>query len=161
MMYVLQIQAGKEYEVCAALKRDNITAYAPGERIIIRKGGLWSKMLKLLFPGYVFVDIDYNAKVYHRINPVSGVIRFLGEPTPLPKDEEEMILWLANNGNVIEPSTAIIDENGNITDFEGFLGGCQSRIRYINKRQKKASVIVTFGGKQHKANIAFDLPTTL
>lgn len=158
MIYVLQVQTGREREICTALGRDGITAYAPCERILIRKGGLWSKMLKFLFPGYVFVDIEYNAEMFHRINPVSGVIRFLGMPTPLPRNEAEMILWLANGGEIIEPSVAIADENGNISGFEGFLKGNESRITYINSRQKKVSVTVKFDGKSHKANIAFDFP---
>ena len=62
MIYVLQIQTGKETEVCASLKHIGIKAYAPCERIIIRRGGLWTKMLKLLFPGYVFTDIEYSAE---------------------------------------------------------------------------------------------------
>lgn len=157
-MYVLQIQTGRELEICAALKRIGITAYAPCERIIIRKSGLWTKKLKLLFPGYAFADIEYSAEIFHRIKPVSGVIRFLGSPSPLPKHEENMINWLANGGEIIEPSVALTDDNGNITGFEGFLNNCEDKISYINKRQKKAAVAVRFDGRLHKANISFDFP---
>lgn len=155
-MYVLQIQTGRELEICAALKSIGITAYAPCERIIIRKSGLWTKKLKLLFPGYAFADIEYSAEIFHRIKPVSGVIRFLGSPTPLSKREEDTINRLANGGEVIEPSVALTDDNGNITGFEGFLSNCEDKISYINKRQKKAAVAVRFDGRLHKANISFD-----
>lgn len=158
MIYVLQIQSGKEPEVCTSLKRIGIKVYAPCERIIIRRGGLWTKMLKLLFPGYVFTDIEYSAEMFHKIKPISGVIRFLGSPTPLPEHEAEMINWLANGGDIIEPSEAVIGENGSIIGFKGFLNGCEDKIRYINKRQKKALIAVRFDGKLHKANISFDFP---
>ena len=98
MIYVLQVQTGKETTVRKLLEQQNIVAYVPRERIEIRKGGLWSKMIKHLFPGYVFVDIDYSPEMFHKINPVSGVIRFLGLPTPLPQREADLILWLANGG---------------------------------------------------------------
>lgn len=158
MIYVLQIQTGKETEVCASLKHIGIKAYAPCERIIIRRGGLWTKMLKLLFPGYVFTDIEYSAEMFHRIKPVCGVIHFLGSPTPLPEHEAEMINWLANGGEIIEPSEAVVDENGSIIGFKGFLNGCEDKIRYVNRRQKKALIAVRFDGKLHKANISFDFP---
>lgn len=158
MIYVLQIQTGMENEVCSSLNRTGIAAYAPCERIIIRRGGLWTKMLKLLFPGYVFADVEYSAEMFHRIKPVPGVIRFLGSPTPLPEHEAEMINWLANGGEVIEPSEAVTNENGDITGFKGFLNGCEDKIRYVNKRQKKALIAVRFDGKLHKANISFDFP---
>ena len=78
MIYVLQVQTGKELAVRGQLLREGIAAEVPRERIIVRKGGLWSKMIKNLFPGYVFVDIDLTPEMFHRINPISGVIRFLG-----------------------------------------------------------------------------------
>ena len=156
MIYVLQVQSGKELYIRSELERKNITAYVPRELLLIRKGGLWSKMTKLLFPGYVFADIEYTAKVFHEIKPISGVIGFLGEPSPLPRNEAEMILWLANNGEIIEPSTAVTDENDEIIGFKGFLNSCEDRIIKINRRQKKASVSVNFDGKSHNANISFD-----
>lgn len=155
MIYVLQVQTGKELTVRIQLLRKGIAADVPRERIIIRKGGLWSKMIKILFPGYVFVDIDYSAEMFHKINPVTGVIRFLGSPTPLTEHEAEMIQWLSNGGEVIEPSTVISLEDGQIV-CNGFLAGHEDRIKRLNLRQKKAAVEVRFGGKTHKANLSVE-----
>lgn len=155
MIYVLQVQAGKEITVCKLLKQQDVTAYVPRERIEIRKGGLWSKMIKLLFPGYVFVDIDFDAEMFHRINPVSGVIRFLGLPTPLPQREADLILWLSNGGEIIEPSPLTVDGDNIIC--EGFLAGYEDNIKRLNTRQKKATVEVRFDGKVHKTNISVEI----
>ncbi|MBQ5320321.1 MAG: hypothetical protein J6K17_14620 [Oscillospiraceae bacterium] len=158
MIYVLQVQTNKELDVSAALIRAGIQADVPRERILIRKGGLWSKMLKLLFPGYVFVTVDYNAEVYHIIKSVSGVIRFLGAPTPLPEHEADMIRWLSNGGEIIEQSLIRTDSEGNVIGYEGFLEGNEDKIKRLNLRQKKASVEVKFGGKTHRANLGIDFP---
>ena len=131
MIYVLQVQTGKELDVRCRLLREGISAEVPRERIIIRKGGLWSKMIKNLFPGYVFVDIDLNAEMFHRINPVPGVIRFLGNPTPLPEHEAEMLKWLSNGGEVIEPSAVTV--NGDKIFCDGFLAGHEDKITYLNQ----------------------------
>ena len=155
MIYVLQVQAGKETTVRKLLEQQDVVAYGPRERIEIRKGGLWSKMIKLLFPGYVFVDIDYSPEMFHKINPVSGVIRFLGLPTPLPQREADLILWLSNGGEIIEPSPLTVD--GDKITCEGFLAGHEDDIKYLNARQKKASVEVRFGGKVHRANIGVEI----
>lgn len=158
MIYVLQVQTGKELDVSAALNRAGIQADVPRERILIRKGGLWSKMLMLLFPGYVFVTVDYNAEAYHVIKSVSGVIRFLGAPTPLPEHEADMIRWLSNGGEIIEQSLIRTDSDGNIIGYEGFLEGNEDKIKRLNLRQKKATVEVKFGGKTHRANLGIDFP---
>lgn len=155
MIYVLQVMTGKELTVRSLLEQQDITAFVPRERILIRKGGLWSKMIKLLFPGYVFVDIDFDAEMFHKINPVSGVIRFLGLPTPLPQREAEMILWLSNSGEIIEPSPLTVE--GDNINCGGFLTGHEDDIKYLNARQKKASVEVRFGGKVHRANISVEI----
>lgn len=155
MIYVLQVMTGKELTVRKLLEQRSITAYVPRERILIRKGGLWSKMIKLLFPSYVFVDIDYCAETFHTINPIEGVIRFLGLPTPLPEREADIILWLANGGEVIEPSSVSVD--GGKIACGGFLEGHENDIKYLNVRQKKASVEVRFGGKVHRANIGIEI----
>lgn len=155
MIYVLQVMSGKELDVRSLLERQEITAYVPRERILIRKKGLWSKMIKLLFPSYVFVDIDYSAEMFHKINPISGVIRFLGKPTPLPKREADIIRWLSNNGEIIEPSPLTV--NGDRIICGGFLAGHENDIKYLNARQKKASVEVRFGGKIHRANISVEI----
>ena len=155
MIYVLQVQTGKETTVRKLLEQQGVIAYVPRERIEIRKGGLWSKMIKLLFPGYVFVDIDFDAEMFHKINPISGVIRFLGLPTPLPQREADLILWLANGGEIIEPSPLTVD--GDKITCEGFLTGHEDDIKHLNARQKKASVEVRFGGKVHRANIGVEI----
>ena len=155
MIYVLQVQTGKELTVRSLLERKGISASVPRERIEIRKGGLWSKMIKLLFPGYVFVDIEFSPDMFHIINPISGVIRFLGLPTPLPQCEADMILWLSNGGEVIEPSPLIV--KGDKITCGGFLAGFEDRIKYYNMRQKKVAVEVRFGGKTHKANISVEI----
>lgn len=158
MIYVLQVQTNKELDVSAALIRAGIQADVPRERILIRKGGLWSKMLKLLFPGYVFVTVDYSAEDYHIIKSVSGVIRFLGAPTPLPEHEADMIRWLSNGGEIIEQSLIRTDSEGNVIGYEGFLEGNEDKIKRLNLRQKKASIEVKFGGKTHRANLGIDFP---
>lgn len=112
-------------------------------------------MIKLLFPGYVFVDIDFSAEAFHTINPVEGVIRFLGLPTPLPEREADMILWLANGGEIIESSPLTVD--GDKITCGGFLEGHEDDIKYLNARQKKAAVEVRFGGKIHRANISIEI----
>lgn len=155
MIYVLQVQTGKELAVRSQLLREKISADVPRERIIIRKGGLWSKMIKILFPGYVFVDVDFSPEIFHKINPVTGVIRFLGQPTPLAEHEAQIIRWLSNGGEVIEPSTVISLEDEQIV-CDGFLAGHEDKIKRLNLRQKKAAVEVRFGGKTHKANLSVE-----
>lgn len=157
MIYVLQVQTGKELTVCHRLKNKNIDAFSPRRELIIHKNGLWTKVINTLFKGYVFIICDYSAKLHHAVVTDDDVIKFLGSPTPLPKHEETFMNMLINNGKIIEQSIALVDENGLVSGYEGFLKDKEDMIVYVNKRQLKVAVEVRFGGKAHRANLGIEL----
>ena len=157
MTYVIQVQNGRETDIVNDVIRDGISASAPRQLIHIRKGGAWKEHIKVIFSGYVFIHETYSAELFHKVKAVSGVIRFLGAPSPLAEHEAKMIEWLSNGGNVIEPSEVRINSNGSVTVYSGFLKGCEDKIKRFNLRQRKASVEVTFGGKHHRANLGITI----
>ncbi len=157
MIYVIQVSPARELKVCAELKRLGFNAYVPRRELLIHKSGLWTKVINVLFPGYVFIEMEYTPENHIKVRHTDNVLRFLGAPSPLPTAEAKLMEWLFNGGNVIEQSTALINENGDCIGYEGFLHGYEDRVTYFNKRQKKASVEVKFGGRIHKANLGIEL----
>lgn len=157
MIYVIFVQPSKELKVRADLERKGFEAYVPRRELLIHKSGLWTKVINILFPGYVFVDMEYSAENHIAVKHTENVLRLLGAPTPLKNEEAELMRWLFNGGNIIEESTALIDKNGNCAGYEGFLQGYEDRVTYFNRRQKKATVEVRFGGRIHKANLGINL----
>ena len=64
-------------------------------------GGAWTKREYMLFPGYVFLDMDFTARNYYRVKQVPGVIRILGDsmaPSTLSYLEAEWIRILSGSG---------------------------------------------------------------
>ena len=157
MIYVVFVQPSKEMKVRAELERKGFEAYVPRRELLIHKSGLWTKIINIIFPGYVFVDMEYSPRNHIAITHTDNVLRILGTPSPLLEDEASVMKWLFNGGNIIEESTALIDSNGNCVGFEGFLKGYDNRVTYFNRRQKKATVEVKFGGRTHKANLGIIL----
>ena len=157
MTYVIQVQSGRETDIVNDVIRDGISASAPRQLIHIRKGGVWKEHIKVIFGGYVFIHETYSAELFHRIKAVSGVIRFLGDPSPIAEHEAEMIAWLSNNGEIIEPSEVRINSDGSVTVCSGFLKNCEDKIKRFNLRQRKASVEISFAGKIHRANLGITI----
>lgn len=157
MIYVIQVSPARELKVCAELKRLGFNAYVPRRELLIHKSGLWTKVINILFPSYVFIKMEYSTENHIRIRHIDNVLKFLGSPSPLSSAEAEVMEWLFNNGKIIEESAVLIDNNGNCIGFEGFLEGYDDRVTYFNRRQKKATVEVKFGGKTHKANLGIVL----
>lgn len=156
MIYVLQTESGMEMNIRAKLLRENISAYVPRRELILRKNAGWTKVVNLILPGYVFIECDYSAELYHRIKPIDGVVRFLGAPSPIRAAEEDFMRLLFNGGEVIPQSEAEVDISGKVTVTGGWLVGKEQYITKFNVRQKKASAEITFGGIKHRINFGVD-----
>lgn len=156
MIYVIQTQPGKENTVCANLMRMKLSAYVPRRELIIHKRAGWTKIITPLFPGYVFIDVnEIDSFTYHFVMITDGVIRFLGEPTPIAADEEPFMRIIINNGAVIPESTAVVSGN-KIIVTDGWLKGKEQYVRHWNVRQKKAGMQIILDNKPHKFNVGVE-----
>ena len=75
MWYVIQVKTGEESGIARKLKNQAIRAEVPIENRPIRSGGAWTKKEYILFPGYVFLDMDFTARNYYTV--ISGVLKQL------------------------------------------------------------------------------------
>lgn len=159
MLYVVYVQGVHALNVLEQLRLKNITAYCPRQLYAERKRGEWQYIERIIFGGYVFVDIPVlTAEFWHEIKSCTGVIRFVS-CNPLPNGEDEYIRCLCNSGECIELSRGyIIDNELHITD--GFLKQYEHRIIKFNRRGKRATADVTMYGKHYRVvfSIEYDNP---
>ncbi len=87
MVYVINVVTGKEFEVTERIEslnhKDIKAVYNP-----------LSIFNTPIFPSYIFIDLEFNAEVYHVIRDIPGVIYFLdpnSEPLPISLYEENKI----------------------------------------------------------------------
>ncbi|MEG2841843.1 MAG: transcription termination/antitermination NusG family protein [Ruthenibacterium sp.] len=152
--YVLQVMTGKERAVCTALKKAGFTARAPSEIITIRRGGKEVPEEKLLFPSYVCTLIDYSANIFHAINKLPNVIRFLGMeqgvPAHLGEDDCDWIAFLSGiEDEPIPLSTVEFDSHGTPHILSGALLQFSSNHTIkIDRRQRRAKVTIRLLGEQ-------------
>ena len=102
--YAIQTYAGSERAVKRAIEQlskdygleDKIKrVVVPTEEVIEVKNGEKKITEKSLYPGYVFAHIDLDTDLWHKIQSLPKVSRFIGEqktPTPLSQSDIEVIL---------------------------------------------------------------------
>ena len=121
MWYVIQVMTGKEDDIAGKLKEQGIRALVPKENRLIRSGGSWSQREYILFTGYVFLNMNYNADNYYKVKGIPGVIQFLGDsrnPSRLSYLEAEWIMLLTGENNQpIEPTVVRALGDGNYEVF--------------------------------------------
>lgn len=147
--YVLQVITGMEQEVAETIQKSGIHACAPVENRLIRTRGRWIEREYLLFPGYLFVELDYTVDTWHQLTAIPGVIRILGaetgSPVPLIEWEAEWVSFLGRC--LLKPSHIKADGNGGYRVTSGALLRLQDRIVRFCPRRRRAIVRLTFAGQ--------------
>lgn len=91
--YVLHVLTGCEVEAARQLKEQGVDTLVIQETLLIRRGGKWHEETRILFPGYVFVYMQYTASMHYIIKGITGAIRLLPKDKPMPLLPEESF-WL-------------------------------------------------------------------
>ena len=155
MIYVVHVQSGEETNIVQSLTQNGITAYAPRQELLERRQGEWHTVTRVIFPGYVFAETLLTDEDYYRIKHTHGVIRILGEPTPLSYSEQVRMKWLFDAG-IIGVSCGFI-KDGRLTVTKGFLLGHENEIVRISRRQKRCKLFVMLDGKRYYFTVSCEI----
>ena len=155
MIYVLHVQSGKEYDIVNSLVMQDIKAYAPKHILLERRKGVWNKVQRTIFPGYVFADITLSDETYYKIRHTDGVVRFLGDPTPLSYSEQHRMQWIFDAG-VLDVSRGYI-KNGRLVITDGLLKGREDRIVSFSRRQKRCKLYCEINGRRHYFSLSAEI----
>ena len=115
--YAIQTHSGSELTVKRALETlakemgdDQILkVLVPTEDLIEVRRGVKSIVEKPLYPAYAFAQIDLDTALWHKIQSMSKVGRFIGEskrPTPLTDKDVKAILDKVENRAAARPKVS-------------------------------------------------------
>jgi len=127
--YAIQTHSGSELAVKRALERlaeemadGRISqVLVPTEDLIEVKKGNKTIVERPLYPAYAFAEIDLDTALWHRIQSMPKVGRFIGEskkPTPLSKKDINAILDKVENRAAAKPKISF-DEGEMVRINEG------------------------------------------
>jgi len=136
--YAIQTHSGSELAVKRALVQlseemanDKIAeVLVPTEDLIEIKKGKKSIIERPLYPAYAFAKIDLDTAIWHRIQSMPKVGRFIGEskkPTPLSKKDIDAILDKVNNRAAAKPKVSFEEgemlriKEGPFANFNGLV----------------------------------------
>lgn len=96
--YVVFVEGGKENEIAAeAAKHNKINqSIAPIKNLPYKIDGEWIERESIVFPNYVFIQCRMDAEVFHYVNSINHVRRWLGVdhmwPTTVPPNEMDRVI---------------------------------------------------------------------
>lgn len=188
--YVLVVETGKEdlvrTMILKYLKKQPIHAIVPKRKLQERRLGQSYEVCRTMFPGYVFVKTEMNVKTYYDFKRLPKCYRLLnrfnnndnhnnvGEEdkgenikycpenflfSKIDVEEISLILQLIGNDELIEYSTLHV-ENAKVIVHDGPLKGMEGIIKKIDKRKKRARIVMDIMGSKRYLDVGINILET-
>lgn len=181
--YALSVETGKEDIIGKIIRKyflpSTVQAIVPKRRLLERKESKTYEVLKIMFPGYVFIKTRMNAGIYYELKRIPMYIKLLNKFNKnehtisysnseesdelswerfsrIAEEEMALILRLIGKNEVIDYSILYL-ENTKVIVYNGPLKGLEGIIVKINKRKNRARVAMNFLGNEKYIDVGIEL----
>ncbi len=163
--YAIQTHSGSELSVKRALEKlkeemDNdliSEVLVPTEDLIEIKKGKKTIVEKPIYPAYAFAKIDLDTALWHRIQSMPKVGRFIGEskkPTPLSEKDINAILDKVNNRAAAKPKVSF-DEGEMVRINEGSFANFNGIVEDFDMASGMLKLNVSIFGRNTPVEISY------
>lgn len=127
--YLLQTKARDELRAKENLENQSITTFCPQidlEKIV---RGKRKAVTEVLFPGYIFIQVNEQSPSFTTIRSTRGVAKFVsfgGEPSPVPNELIELIQQRITNNDMDEPNKNVPQKGDKLEITEGPFKGLEA-----------------------------------
>ncbi len=130
----------------------------PTEEVVELRGGKKVTSKRLVYPGYVLVEMDMNDDLWHAVKATPRVTGFLGggnSPVPLSADEVNQILYRqASSADRPRPKLNF-EKNENVRIVDGPFNNFSGKIDEVNPERNTLRVLVTIFGRATPVELDF------
>jgi transcriptional antiterminator NusG len=165
--YAIQTYSGSELTVKRGI--ENLVAelaiedklgevIVPTEDLIEVKNGKKKIVERSLYPGYVFASLDLDTTLWHKIQSMPKVGKFIGEskkPTPLSNKDIELILAKANEKKAPKPKISF-DEGEIVRIKEGPFANFNGVVEEYDLEHGKLKLNVSIFGRSTPVEIMYN-----
>lgn len=163
--YVVQIFRGREDIFIDRLKQyEDYNVFTPKQVQLLKRNDKIIRVLKPMFPGYIFVETNADYKSFRKfyqqsIAIIEGcikVLKYKDEVESLYPQERLFIERFVNKDKVIDTSIGFI-EGERIKIIDGPLVGNESFIKKINRHKRTALLEITLFGELQSIELSCEI----
>jgi transcriptional antiterminator NusG len=162
--FVLSTEPGSEYKLKESIHSfagDTVSLYLPCRELCHRVNGHFRVVTKPIFPGYLFLYKELetlliksrHSSLERRLHP----IRYNNTFAMVEKHEMAFLLELAGVKGLVKTSQAIVAEDNTVIIIDGPLKKFTGQILYINRRKRKARIMVEMLNRQVPVTLGLDI----
>ncbi len=165
--FIIHTYSGFEQKVADSLKsRADAFGFAeqigqiliPTEEVVELRAGKKVTSKRMLYPGYVLVEMDMNDELWHAVKATPRVTGFVGGgnmPVPLSADEVNSILYRqASSAERPRPKLSF-EKNENVRIIDGPFSNFSGKIDEVNPERNTLRVLVTIFGRATPVELDF------
>ena len=165
--YIIHTYSGFERKVAESL-RTRAEAFGfseqigqiliPEEEVVELRNGKKVTSKRLLYPGYVVVQMEMNDELWHRVKDTPRVTGFVGggqTPVPLSADEINKMLYRQTTAAERPRPKMSFEKNETVRIIDGPFANFQGKVDEINSERNTLRVLVTIFGRATPVELDF------
>jgi transcriptional antiterminator NusG len=165
--YIIHTYSGFEQKVADSLRsRAEAFGFAhqigqvliPTEEVIELRNGKKVTSKRLLYPGYVLVEMEMNDELWHAVKNTPRVTGFVGggnSPVPLTSDEVNSILYRQATAAERPRPKLNFEKNEQVRIIEGPFTNFSGKVDEVNTERSTLRVLVTIFGRATPVELDF------
>lgn len=165
--YIIHAYSGFENKVAESLRtRSEAFGFAhqigqiliPTEEVVELRNGKKVTSKRLLYPGYVLVEMEMNDELWHAVKATPRVTGFVGggdKPIPLTADEVNSILYRQATSAERPRPKVIFEKNENVRIIDGPFASFSGKVDEVNPERNTLRVLVTIFGRSTPVELDF------
>jgi transcription termination/antitermination protein NusG len=165
--YIVHTYSGFENKVAESLRtRSEAFGFAhrigqiliPTEEVVELRNGKKVTSKRLVYPGYVLVEMEMDDDLWHAVKATPRVTGFLGGsnvPTPLSADEVNQILYRQQTSAERPRPKLSFEKNETVRIIEGPFTNFQGKVDEVNTERGTLRVMVTIFGRSTPVELEF------
>jgi len=165
--YIIHTYSGFENKVAESLKtRSEAFGFAdkigqvliPTEEVVELRNGKKVTSKRLVYPGYVLVEMEMNDALWHEVKNTPRVTGFVGggtAPVPLSADEVNSILYRQASSAERPRPKMTFEKNDSVRIIDGPFANFSGKVDEVNPERGTLRVMVTIFGRATPVELEF------
>jgi len=130
----------------------------PTEEVVELRGGKKVTSKRLVYPGYVLVEMEMNDELWHAVKNTPRVTGFVGggnSPVPLSADEVNQILYRQASSAERPRPKMTFEKNDSVRIIDGPFANFSGKVDEVNTERGTLRVMVTIFGRATPVELEF------
>ncbi len=165
--YIIHTYSGFEQKVAESLRtRAQAFGFAdsigqvliPTEEVVELRNGKKVTSKRLLYPGYVLVEMEMSDELWHAVKNTPRVTGFVGggnTPVPLTPDEVNSVLYRQASSAERPRPKLTFEKNETVKIIDGPFTNFSGKVDEVNQERNTLRVLVTIFGRQTPVELDF------